>query len=49
MDWQTFCDCACLYAVKSAALYGHRGHVILERRREIRAKIRELFLLLATD
>ena len=31
MDWQTFCDCSCLYAVKSADLFGKRGHVTLER------------------
>lgn len=49
MDWETFCDCTCLYAVKSAALFGKRGHVTLERRRQISAKIRDLFLLSATD
>src|SRR5436189_6418873 len=49
MDWETFCDCSCLYAVKSANLFGKRGHVTLERRRQIRTKIRDLFLLSATD
>jgi hypothetical protein len=49
MDWETFCDCSCLYAVKSADLFGKRGHVTLERRRRIRANIRSLFLLSATD
>ena len=49
MDWETFCDCSCLYAVKSADLFGKRGHVTLERRREMRNKIREIFLLSATD
>ena len=49
MDWETFCDCSCLYAVKSADLFGKRGRVSLERRRTIRQKIRDLFLLLDTD
>ena len=49
MDWETFCDCACLYAVKSANLFGKRGRVTLERRRQIRTRIRELFLLSASD
>jgi hypothetical protein len=49
MDWETFCDCSVLYAVKSAALFGKRGRVTLERRREIRSKIRDVFRLAATD
>jgi mRNA-degrading endonuclease toxin of MazEF toxin-antitoxin module len=49
MDWETFCDCSCLYAVNSADLFGKRGHVTLERRRQIRAKIRDIFLLSTTD
>src|SRR5687767_2593659 len=49
MDWETLCDCAVIYAVKSADLFGKRGRVTLERRREIRAKMRELFRLSATD
>ena len=49
MDWEMFCDCSCLYAVKSADLFGQRGHVTLERRRQIRNKIRAIFLLSATD
>jgi mRNA-degrading endonuclease toxin of MazEF toxin-antitoxin module len=49
MDWETFCDCSCLYAIKSADLFGKRGRVTLERRRQIRAKMRDLFLLSATD
>jgi mRNA-degrading endonuclease toxin of MazEF toxin-antitoxin module len=49
MDWETFCDCSCIYAIKSADLFGKRGHVSLERRREIRARIRDVFLLGATD
>jgi hypothetical protein len=49
MDWETFCDCAVVYAVKSADLFGKRGRVTLERRREIRSKVRDLFRLSATD
>jgi mRNA-degrading endonuclease toxin of MazEF toxin-antitoxin module len=49
MDWQTLCDCSCLYAVKSAELFARRGHVTLERRLQIRSKIRAIFLLSATD
>jgi mRNA-degrading endonuclease toxin of MazEF toxin-antitoxin module len=49
MDWETFCDCSCLYAIKSSDLFGSRGHVTLEKRRQIRAKVRSLFLLSATD
>jgi mRNA-degrading endonuclease toxin of MazEF toxin-antitoxin module len=49
MDWETLCDCSCLYAVKAANLFGKRGRVSLERRRAIREKIRDLFLLMETD
>jgi mRNA-degrading endonuclease toxin of MazEF toxin-antitoxin module len=49
MDWESFCDCSCLYAVKSADLFGRRGHVTLERRLQIRTRIRDIFLLSATD
>ncbi|MGA3181382.1 MAG: type II toxin-antitoxin system PemK/MazF family toxin [Verrucomicrobiota bacterium] len=49
LDWETFCDCSCLYAVKSADLFAKCGRVSLERRRQIRAKIRAVFLLSATD
>ena len=48
-DWETFCNCSIMFAVKSADLFGYRGHVILERRRKIRVLIRELFRLSATD
>lgn len=48
-DWETFCDCSIIYAVPGAALFGKRGKVSLERRREIRSKIRDVFRLLATD
>ena len=49
MDWETFCDCSCLYVVKSADLFDRRGHVTLERRRQIRAKIRDIFRLSSAD
>lgn len=49
MDWETFCDCSAMYAVRLASLLGKRGHVSLERRRDIRRKIRESFLLMDTD
>jgi len=49
MDWQTFCDCSVLYAVESSKLSGKRGRVSLERRRAIRAKVRDVFMLTATD
>jgi hypothetical protein len=49
MDGETFCDCSCVYAVKSAGLFRKRGHVTLERRRQIRTTIRGVFLLSATD
>ncbi len=49
MDCETFCDCSTLYAVKSTLLFGKRGRVTLERRRAIRARVRDLFLLNATD
>lgn len=49
MDWETFCDCSCLYAIPSSALFGKRGRVTLERRAQIRRLIKDLFLLDATD
>jgi mRNA-degrading endonuclease toxin of MazEF toxin-antitoxin module len=49
MDWPTFCNCGTMYAVRSSLLFGRRGRVTLERRRQIRVKIRELFRLQATD
>jgi|ERR1051326_3944717 mRNA-degrading endonuclease toxin of MazEF toxin-antitoxin module len=49
MDWETFCDCSVMYAVKSDQLFGKRGRVTLERRRGIRMRLRDLFLLMATD
>ena len=49
MDWETFCDCSIMYAVKSDLLFNRRGRVTLERRRAIRATLRDLFRLAATD
>ena len=49
LDWETFCDCSKLYLLESSALFGKRGRVSLERRRAIRAKIRDVFRLAATD
>ena len=49
MDWETFCDCSTFFSVPSAALFGRRGRVSLERRRAIRSKIRDLFRLSAAD
>ena len=49
MDWESFCDCSRMYLLDSSKLFGHRGRVSLERRREIRGKVRDVFRLAATD
>jgi len=49
MDWETFCNCAVIYAVKSSSLFSKRGRVTPERRRAIRSKLRDLFLLNVSD
>jgi mRNA-degrading endonuclease toxin of MazEF toxin-antitoxin module len=49
LDWETFCDCSTVYAVRSSQLFGMRGRVTLERRRAIRGLIRDMFRLSATD
>jgi PemK-like, MazF-like toxin of type II toxin-antitoxin system len=49
MDWETFCDCSVMYAVRADKLFGKRGLVTLERRRAIRTMLRDAFLLLAVD
>jgi mRNA-degrading endonuclease toxin of MazEF toxin-antitoxin module len=49
LDWETFCDCSVIYAVKSDLLFNKRGRVTLERRRAIRALVRDMFLLSDTD
>jgi hypothetical protein len=38
-----------MYSVESAKLFGKRGRVTFERRRAIRQKIRDLFLLMEDD
>ena len=48
-DWESFCDCPAIWLVESSKLLRQRGHVTLERRREIRLKLREFFRLMATD
>jgi hypothetical protein len=49
MDWETFCDCSVFYAVPTQQLFGKRGRVTLERRRALRARIRDVFRLAASD
>ena len=49
LDWETFCDCSVMYAVKSDLLFSKRGRVTRERRRAIRTLVREMFLLSDTD
>jgi hypothetical protein len=49
LDWETFCDCSILWSVPAAGLFGKQGRVCLERRRAIRAKLRDVFRLAATD
>ena len=49
LDWETFCDCSIMWSIPEAALFGKRGRVTLERRRAIRALLRDTFLLMASD
>jgi len=49
LSWETFCNYAVLYSVDTDKLFDRRGEVTLERRRAIRALIKELFLLNSTD
>ena len=48
-EWETFCDCKTIFLLESAKLLGKRGRVSLERRRQIRSKLRDVFRLMATD
>ena len=48
-DWESFCDCSIMWSVPGAALFGKRGRVTLERRKAIRALLRDMFLIQATD
>jgi mRNA-degrading endonuclease toxin of MazEF toxin-antitoxin module len=45
MDWEMFCDCSILYTLPSAKLFDRCGRVGLERRRQIRAKVRDILRL----
>jgi len=49
LDWETFVDCSVIYLLDTSKIFGRKGHISLERRREIRAKIRDVFRLAATD
>ena len=49
MDWETFCDCSIMYAVRSDLLFNKRGRVSLERRLAIRATLKDMFRLWDTD
>jgi mRNA-degrading endonuclease toxin of MazEF toxin-antitoxin module len=49
LDWETFCDCSILWSVDVNRLRRPRGQVTLERRRAIRAMIRDMFRLAAVD
>jgi hypothetical protein len=42
-------DCSIIYAIRSDLLSGKRGRVSLERRRAIRAALRDMFLLGESD
>jgi mRNA-degrading endonuclease toxin of MazEF toxin-antitoxin module len=48
-EWETFCDCKTIFLLESAKLFGKRGRVSSERRRQIRSKLREIFRLMAMD
>lgn len=48
-DWETFCDCKTIFLLESAKLFGKRGRVSVERRRQIRVKVRDIFRLMASD
>ena len=48
-NWETFCDCSLMWVVDRRDLSNRRGPVTLERRRQIRSRLRDLFLLQATD
>jgi mRNA-degrading endonuclease toxin of MazEF toxin-antitoxin module len=49
LSWETFCNCAILYLVDVGLLTRKRGRVSHERRNAIRAKVKDHFLLSATD
>ena len=47
LDWETFCDCSTLWTIQSKDLFGYRGMVTSDRRRQIRRKLIDVFRLLA--
>jgi hypothetical protein len=49
LDWETFVVCSQIWLIESSSLFGYRGRVSLERRNAIRAKIRDIYRLSATD
>jgi len=49
LNWETFCDCSIMWVVESGLLSNRRGRVTLERRRAIRAMVRDTFLLSTSD
>ena len=49
LSWESFCDCSILWVAESTKLANQRGQVSLERRRQIRGRLKELFLLNETD
>ena len=49
LNWETFCDCSIMWVVERSSLSHKCGRVTLERRRTIRAALRDTFLLLASD
>lgn len=49
LSWETFCDCSIMWVVPSDQLTNRRGHVVPERRRAIRNKVRDVFRLAAMD
>ena len=49
LNWETFCDCSIIWVVERSSLSHKCGRVTLERRRALRAMLRDTFLLLASD
>ncbi len=49
LNWETFCDCSIMWSVEANRLSNRRGKVTLERRRAIRATVRDMFRLAALD
>ena len=49
LTWETFCDCSIVWVAESAKLGQKRGDVTLEHRNQIRALLKDLFLLNSTD